>query len=1019
VTLTPLARPLALNATFSISVAGAVTDRSGNAMAQARSFSFQTIAPDTTGPRVQSTSPAAGAVGAALATNIDVTFTEPVSPASVTPASFRVSVGGVVVPGSLTPLDGNGRVRFVPAVPFGTDAVVVVELSSAITDAAGNALVDANGQPLTGPFTFTFVTGSFGIVSPAPGTALIENTTITIEAGASSSLGIASVVFTVNGQPLAPLPLAPYRTTFQVPPVASTTSLTIVASARNVQGTVLASDTKTFPVGVALRATPSLSGIPLGGSRALRFTLSSPLSEDLAIQLRAGDPSIVSFPINPVTIPAGQLFVDGVVTGVATGNTAIFGDSTRGTADAVVSVGEVAPGQTRSASASPIGATLLSPRSAGVVTITTDVVPEWQPLAGLTSWWRGDGNALDAIGTNHGSLQNGAGFAAGKFGQAFNFDGVDDQIVVPHNSNLNAGTAITIAAWVNPASMGHGRPIAQKRSSGNVGGYTFEMTHQGFSPDNGLQWIVWINGAPWTLQTPPNVLQPGVWRHVAATYDGASMKIFVDGTQRASLAISGAVDDSSASFVVGRNVVVPSFAWHGLIDEVEVYQRPLNAAEIEKLARRGAPDPSGQTRTVDVVVLSTPSATPTNVLVTSSDPSVATATSGPIAAGSLTATLTITTGQAGTTTLIIQAGGQTRSVKVVVGGASPLVVPYLSAKPAGVSVLSPPSAGAVISLAGRQSAIGLALLASPAAAQTPVTVTSSNPAVATATAAAIPAGNQTTQVTVTAIADGVATIVLRAGTETRVLTVVVGTPAPNTIPLISARAVGVSTLRAPRGGELFAPTGTIRTIRVVVLAAPATSDTAVTITSSDPTIVSALSPAIVHAGDRTVDLQLTTNNSGTATLTLSVNGQAVTLDVAVGVDVAAERLPLIAGPPVGISVVRAGSAGQVIAPEGVVSLPTLKIGLLTAPAAAPVQVTVSSRAPSLVSFGSGSSTTATIAQGEQTIDLPLAIAGTRGAALLFFEFDGQRREMLVVVGTPPNSQLPLVTSPVLGVEVRQ
>jgi hypothetical protein len=117
--------------------------------------------------------------------------------------------------------------------------------------------------------------------------------------------------------------------------------------------------------------------------------------------------------------------------------------------------------------------------------------------------------------------------------------------------------------------------------------------------------------------------------------------------------------------------------------------------------------------------------------------------------------------------------------------------------------------------------------------------------------------------------------------------------------------------------------------------------------------------------------------------------------------------------------VRAGSAGQVIAPEGVVSLPTLKIGLLTAPAAAPVQVTVSSRAPSLVSFGSGSSTTATIAQGEQTIDLPLAIAGTRGAALLFFEFDGQRREMLVVVGTPPNSQLPLVTSPVLGVEVRQ
>jgi hypothetical protein len=81
-------------------------------------------------------------------------------------------------------------------------------------------------------------------------------------------------------------------------------------------------------------------------------------------------------------------------------------------------------------------------------------------------------------------------------------------------------------------------------------------------------------------------------------------------------------------------------------------------------------------------------------------------------------------------------------------------------------------------------------------------------------------------------------------------------------------------------------------------------------------------------------------------------------------------------------------------------------------------VTVTSAAPSLVSFGSGSSTTATIAQGEQTIDLPLAIAGTRGTALLFFEFEGQRRELLVIVGEPSNGQLPLLSAPVVGVEIK-
>jgi hypothetical protein len=1019
VTLTPITRPLPLNTTFTASVAAAVTDRSGNAMDQARSFSFQTIAPDTTGPRVQSTSPLAGAVGVGLATNIEVTFTEPVSPASVTPASFRVSVGGVTVAGTLTSFDGNARVRFVPAAPFGTDAVVVVELTSAIKDAAGNDLADANGQPLTSPYTFTFVTGSFGIVDPAPGTSLIENSTIAIEARASTTLGIASVVFTVNGQGLAPLTSAPYRATFQVPSVAAAASLTIVASARNAQGTELASDTKTFPVVVALRATPPLSGIPLGGSRALRFTLSSPLSENLTIQLRAGDPSIVSFPVNPVTIPAGQLFVEGVVTGVATGNTAIFGDSTRGTADAIVSVSDVVPGETSSPTADPVGASLLSPPSAGAVAINTDVVPVWQPLAGLTSWWRADGNALDGAGTNHGTPQNGAGFAPGKFGQAFAFDGVDDQIVVPPNPNLNAGTGITVAAWVNPASIGHARPIAQKRSSGNVGGYTLETSDEPFAPNDSVQWVLWINGQTVILQTPANVLQPGVWRHVAATYDGASMKIFVDGTQRANLSIAGVVADSNEPLVMGRNVVVPSFAWHGLLDEVEIYQRPLTAAEIEVLAGRGTPDPAGQTRTVDVAVLSAPAATPTNVSVTSSDPAVATATSGPIAAGSLTATLSITTGQPGTATLIIRAGGETRSLKIVVGNGSLSGLPYLFSKPAGVSILPPPSVGAVIAAAGRQSTVAVSLLPSAATGETAVTVTSTNPAVATATAAPIAAGESTAQVSITTISDGVASIVLRAGTETRLLTVVVGNPAPNTVPLVAARAVGVFAIAGSRATQVFAPPSAARTIRVRVLNTPAVADTSVLITSSDPAVASAISPAIVLAGEQTVDVQLSTGTVGRAALTFTVNGETLTLNVAVGIEATNSTLPLLSAPVTGVSVLRAGSAGQVIAPEGVVSLPTLKVGLLTAPAAAPVQVTVSSGAPSLVSFGSGSSTTATIAQGEQTIDLPLAIAGTRGAALLFFEFDGQRREMLVIVGEPSNSQLPLVSSPVVGVEVRQ
>ena len=1194
-TLTPENRPLPLNALFTLTIGTGVTDRVGNPLSAIRTTTFRTAQPDVIPPRVQNTNPAAGAVGVGLTTFIDVTFSEPIDIATVTPQSFRVSVGGVPVAGAFSFLNGNVLGRFLPAAPFATEAVVVVELTSAIADVAGNPLADANGQPLGNPFTFTFLTGSFGIVHPAAGSAVVENSTIVIEARASATLGVASVVFTVNGQALPAIASAPFVTPFSVPPVASRSTLTIVASARNAQGAEVASDSRTLDVVVGLRVAPALVGIPLGGGRTLRFSVSSPLAGSLPIQLRAGDSTVVSFPVNPVVIPAGQSFVDAAVTGQATGNTAVFGDSSHGTTEAIVSVSQVVAGRTLTPTASLVGAAFLNPPSAGVVTITTDVVPVWQPLAGLTSWWRADGNALDAVGTNHGTLQNGAGFATGKFGQAFSFDGVDDQIVVPPNANLNAGTAITIAAWVNPTSIGHGRPIAQKRSSGNVGGYTFETTA------NGLQWIVWINGAHVTLQTPPDVLQAGVWRHVAATYDGAWMKIFVDGTLRASLSITGAVDNSIDPVVIGRNVVVSGFAWHGLLDEVEIYQRPLDAGEILALARRGTPDPAGQTRTVDVVVLSAPAATATNVSVTSSNPAVATATSGPIAAGSQTARVSITAGQSGTAILIVRAGNETRSVTIVVGGSAPPGIPYLFARPVGLSLLAPASAGMVTitsdvvpvwqPLAGLTSwwradgdvldavgtnhgtlqngagfatgkfgqafsfdgvddqivvppnanlnagtaitiaawvnptsighgrpiaqkrssgnvggytfettkhfgpddglqwlvwinggpqtlqtppnvlqpgvwhhvaatydgasmkifvdgtlraslavagtvdgstepfvigrnvvvpsfawhglidevevyqrplgaaeiealarrgtpdpagltrAVDVLLLSAPAATATNVSVTSSNPAVATATSGPIAMGSRTATLSITTVRSGTTVLIVRAGTETRRVTIVVGDVSPpGGIPYLFAKPVGLSLLApasigGPRPGEIFAPTAAARAIRVRVLAVPATTDTPVAITSSDPAIATAASPAIVHAGEQTVDLDLSTSGPGRATLTLTVNGDVLTLDVSVGIEASPGKLPLVSGAPVGISVVRAGSAGQVIAPEGVVSLPTLKIPLLASPVAAPVQVTVTSGTPSIVSIGGLVSTTVTIAQGEQTIDVPLSIAG--------------------------------------------
>ena len=209
------------------------------------------------------------------------------------------------------------------------------------------------------------------------------------------------------------------------------------------------------------------------------------------------------------------------------------------------------------------------------------------PPANMVAWYPGDGNGRDIASGNNGALQNGTTFAVGKVGQAFSFDGVDDQIVVPNNANQNGGTQITIDAWINLTSPLHGRPIAQKRSVSNIGGYTFETTHSPFGPDNGLQWAIMIAGVYHIVQTPANVLILGTFQHVAATYDGSMMRIYVDGVEKANMPATGTIDPRTDPLVIGRNVPNPSIDWQGLIDEVELYNRALTQPEIAAIFSAG------------------------------------------------------------------------------------------------------------------------------------------------------------------------------------------------------------------------------------------------------------------------------------------------------------------------------------------------------------------------------------------------------------------------------------------------
>lgn len=208
---------------------------------------------------------------------------------------------------------------------------------------------------------------------------------------------------------------------------------------------------------------------------------------------------------------------------------------------------------------------------------------------GLVSAFSGDGNTLDPRSRSNGTLQNGASYAGGEVGQAFSLDGVDDQVTFPHVELQNTGSGLTLEAWIYPVTTPHGATIVQQRSPGNIGGYVLELVNTPFGPANAIGFYVYdIGSGSVQVQSPANAITPNTWQHVAGTYDGSFLRIYVNGVEVASQSAPGySAKPSTEPIVVGRNVVNTSLAFNGKIDEVAIYNRGLAPTEIAAIYNAG------------------------------------------------------------------------------------------------------------------------------------------------------------------------------------------------------------------------------------------------------------------------------------------------------------------------------------------------------------------------------------------------------------------------------------------------
>ena len=209
------------------------------------------------------------------------------------------------------------------------------------------------------------------------------------------------------------------------------------------------------------------------------------------------------------------------------------------------------------------------------VTVTNTAQPPG--LVAAYSFDQGSGTAApDASGTgNNGTLTNGPSWAAaGKYGGAISFDGVNDMVTIADSASLDLTTGMTLQAWVRPAVLGWPyRTVLLKETPGShvYALYLNETTRpQGTMFAGGFERIA----------TGAAALAANTWTHLATTYEGTNLRLYVNGTLVTTTAASGAISTSTGALRIGANTIWPEEAFQGLIDEVRVYNRALTAAEL-------------------------------------------------------------------------------------------------------------------------------------------------------------------------------------------------------------------------------------------------------------------------------------------------------------------------------------------------------------------------------------------------------------------------------------------------------
>lgn len=214
----------------------------------------------------------------------------------------------------------------------------------------------------------------------------------------------------------------------------------------------------------------------------------------------------------------------------------------------------------------------------------------------LSAYWRMENNLLDSAGTNNGTGINSPSYAVGHAGQALRLNGTTQRVSIPAHSSIKpASLPVTFAAYVYLNALdGSTRLFESDGSSSGYFGYWIGIQPTG---QLGVHYGSGGGAGPSSRRSKHSTaaISAGRWYHVAAVIRGAGdIDIYIDGVDA-----GGTYTGTGGAYLPGTNPAFIGYSsisgshLYGMVDELVIYTRSLNASEIAQLAQSGCSTPLG------------------------------------------------------------------------------------------------------------------------------------------------------------------------------------------------------------------------------------------------------------------------------------------------------------------------------------------------------------------------------------------------------------------------------------------